>query len=205
MFKKIQVGIICLAVACFIGAVVSYAGLPTIVAASLSLTVTTILWNFLLSHRSTTKVPEAERNQQLALAPPAGFGLVYVSRELKLAGGAIGFDVELDSQSVTQLKAGRFTRVVVAPGTHLLKAGPQKAFGQTALPDKGEITFTLSAGETAVFTFGIKRSMMKSAVEVIREPDVQLALAKLATCTMVAPDKPAEAAQVSSSLGYGAR
>ena len=115
MFKKVQVAVICIAVACFIGAVFSYAGLSTLLATSFSLTITTILWNFLLSHRATTKVAPAERDQQLAQAPPAGSALVYVSRELKLAGGAIGVGYVSASVLLAQkLGATRLIILVVA-------------------------------------------------------------------------------------------
>jgi hypothetical protein len=48
-----------------------------------------------------------------------------------LVGGlAVGIDVKLDNVNLAPLKVARFTRVVVALGSHLFAAGSKTSFGQ---------------------------------------------------------------------------
>jgi hypothetical protein len=190
--KKFRNIMLCFVVVVFIVFVCNYAGLPTATSSWLAFMISTVLWFYLENNRPVTSVPPAERDLLLAQAPPAGYGLVYVHRPMKIGGQAIGFDVDLDTVTVTQLKAARFTRLVVAPGSHTLKAGPKKSFGQIAQAAKGETGFAISAGETIVFRLDLKRARMQASIDIIREEDVAAAMIKFASLRMVAPDKPAD-------------
>jgi hypothetical protein len=191
--KKVRNFVLCLVAVTFIGVVFGLMGMPTTTTAAISGLVFTILWMYLDNNRKVTNVAGADRDLLLNEAPPAGHGLIYVHRPMKVGGQAIGFDVDLDMVTVAQLKAARFTRLVVAPGSHTLKAGLKKSFGQIASASKGDTSFTISAGETVVFRLDLKRGMMQASIDIVREPDTTAAMTKLRGLTMVAPDKVADA------------
>jgi hypothetical protein len=95
---------------------------------------------------------QSQSGRLLAEGPPANYGLVYVHRPSGVGGLAVGFTVSLDSVDVAFLRLSRFTRVVVAPGGHQMRVGLKKQNVGTVANTQGcETSFTLSAGETAVF------------------------------------------------------
>ncbi len=190
--KKLRNGVLCLGAAFFIGMVFSFVGAPSTATTAVAGLVVTILWIYLENNRAVTNVSAADRDLLLAQAPPAGYGLVYVHRPMKVGGHAIGFDVDLDNLTVAQLKAARFTRLVVTPGSHTLKAGPKKSFGQIAQANKGDTQFAITAGETVLFRLDLKRGMMQASIDIVRETDTGAALTRLAALTMVAPDRAAD-------------
>jgi hypothetical protein len=194
--KKVRNGVLCFVAAVLICLVFGFMGVPTTATTGL---VFTMLWIYLENNRAVINVPAADRDLLLAEAPPAGCGLVYVHRPMKVGGHAIGFDVDLDTLTVAQLKAARFTRLVVAPGSHTLKAGPKKSFGQIAQANKGDTSFVISAGETIVFRLDLKRGMVQASIDIVREADIVAAMVTLRGLTMVAPDKPADSIPIPSA------
>jgi hypothetical protein len=202
--KKVRNFVVCLfAVAC-IAVLFGFVGVPTTATTALCSLVFTILWMYLDNNRKVTNVTASDRDVLLNEAPPTNHGLVYVHRPMKVGGQAIGFDVDLDTVTVAQLKAARFTRLVVASGSHTLKAGPKKSFGQIAQANKGDTDFTISAGETVVFRLDLKRGVMQASIDIVREPDTTVAMTKLRGLTMVAPDKTADAASLPASYAVSA-
>jgi hypothetical protein len=199
MLKKIVNFLIAFVVAVIVSAVLGLMGAPVYVTRPIAAVIIMVGWTYLDNHRSTKNVTPADRDRMLAEAPPAGYGLIYIHRGLKVGGFAVGFDVDLDSQTVAHLKVGRFTRLVVAPGSHLLNVGPKKAFGQVAQANKAEMNFVMGAGETAVYGLQIsKGSSLREMVvmTLVREPDTRAGLAKLAGVTMVGPEKAVEPALI---------
>jgi hypothetical protein len=89
-----------------------------------------IIWIYGINNRPVTNVSSANRDQMLAQGPPANYGLVYVHRGPLVGGLAVRIDVKLDNVNVAQPKVARFTRLVVAPGSHLLAVGSKTPFGQ---------------------------------------------------------------------------
>lgn len=192
MLKKMRHGVIAFALATIVSAVLRLFGAPSFVIRPIAGCILLIVWVYLENNRSTRKVTAADRDRMLADAPPAGYGLIYIHRGFKVGGFAVGFDVDLDNRPAAQLKVGQFTRLVVAPGAHLLKVGPKKALGQMARPNKAEMNVVLGAGETAVYEMSIgKGTTMRDLVVITlaRQPDARAGLAKLASVTMVAPEK----------------
>jgi hypothetical protein len=131
-----------------------------------------------------------------SICPPANYGLVYLHRGPLVGGLAVGIDVKLDNVKVAQLKVARFTRLVVAPGSHLLAAGSKTPFGelkQIAEAQRAKASFAISAGETAVFELKMIWTGMKKGtkLELVREADAAAASANLARVKMAASEQPA--------------
>jgi hypothetical protein len=194
--SKITWIVICFAVPFVVGLGLSLFGVPTTVIAPVVGVIVLIIWVCGVNNRPVTNVSSANRDQMLAQGPPANYGLVYVHRGPLVGGLAVGIDVKLDNVNVAQPKVARFTRLVVAPGNHLLAAGSKTPFGQLkqiAEAQRAEASFAISAGETAVFGLkmiwtGIKKG---TNLELVREADAAAALANLARVKMVASEQPA--------------
>jgi hypothetical protein len=196
VMSKITWIVICFAVPFVVGLGFSLFGVSTTVIAPVVGLIVMIIWVYGVNNRPVTKVSSANRDQMLAQGPPANYGLVYVHRGPLVGGLAVGIDVKLDNVNVAQLKVARFTRLVVAPGSHLLAAGSKTPFGQLkqiAEAQRAEASFAISAGETAVFELkmiwtGIKKG---TKLELVREADATAALDNLARAKMVASEQPA--------------
>jgi hypothetical protein len=134
------------------GIVLTVIGIPGYVAGPAAAGLIIAFFAIRANNRKVASVPAGDRDRLLAEGPPANYGLVYVHRPSGVGGLAVGFTVSLDSVDVAFLRLSRFTRVVVAPGGHQMRVGLKKQNVGTVANTQGcETSFTLSAGETAVF------------------------------------------------------
>jgi hypothetical protein len=204
--KKIWIWFIYLAAVFVLAFVLDLLGVPGSIAGPVAGVAIVVILLYRANNRPVTNVSPADRDRLLAQGPPANCGLVYIHRGLKIGGFAVGFNVKLDSADVALLKAGRFTRLVVAPGYHQLVVGLKKQpAGIVANQQTAEGGFTMAAGETAVFDLKFGAGAVLRKLELVREPDGAAGLAKLAQVTMVASEQqdalaqPTVAMQASSS------
>ena len=181
--------------------VLSFIGIPaTIVGPAAGLLVVAFIV-VRANNRKVAAVSPADRDRLLAEGPPAGCGLVYVHRPGGVGGLAVGFSVNLDHVSVAFLRLSRFTRLVMATGSHHLVVGLKKQPGAMIANQQSAVAnFTLAAGETAVFGLKYGEGKMVKPLVLYREPDTGAALARLAQVQMVAPEPPAALAHTPGVL-----
>lgn len=194
MSNRVKTVIISFAAAFAVGFVVAFLGAPTPMAGTLAGITLLVVAAYRTNNRSVTDVSPADRDQLLAQGPPANYGVVYLHRGATIGGILVGFNVNLDKSDVALLRVARFTRLVVAPGTHHLVVGPKKQFGQLgkiAEMQTAQASFALTAGETVVFGLKFGPGAMLRKLEMVREPDAPSALTKLAKVKMVASEQPA--------------
>jgi hypothetical protein len=82
--------VICFAVPFVIGLGFSLFGVSTEVIVPVVGLIVLIIWVYGVNNRPVTNVPSANRDQMLARAPPANYGLVYVHRGPLVGGLASG-------------------------------------------------------------------------------------------------------------------
>jgi hypothetical protein len=154
-----------------------------------------------VNNRKATVVSSADRDRLLAEGPPPNYGLVYVHRDGRVGGLAVGFNVNLDNADVAILRLSRFTRLVVAPGAHHMVVGLKKQTGGiVANQQSAEMNFILDAGETAVFGLKYGEGKMVKPLVLYRDLDTGGALAKLTYVQMVAAEQPGALAQTAGAV-----
>jgi hypothetical protein len=194
MWNTVRRAIIPFAGAFVLAFVLVLLGVPKTIVGPAAGVLASVIWVYRSNNRRVTNVSPAERDQLLAQSPPANCGFVYVHRGRLVGGLAVGFNVKLDNVDVALLRAARFTRLVVRPGSHLLVAGPRKQFGQFAqIAEKqtAEASIAITAGETAIFDLKFTKGMILRKLELVREPHAPDALARLAQVKMVLSEPPA--------------
>jgi hypothetical protein len=121
----------------------------------------------LAGNRKAPMAGAAERDAALDFQAPAGKALLYLYREGFVAMAA-GLNVAVDGREVAQLKSPRFTRVVVAPGAHVLTA----AFGGLAGAQsrKAVCDVTLAAGEVQAMKLAANMGLVQAPSSSSRRP-----------------------------------
>lgn len=134
--------------------------------------------------RKVTTGSDAERDAALSCVPDPDAAGLYVIRDGR--GPMIGIDVTVDGRAVARLKGGRFTRIAVSPGTHIVSATfTQGALG--AIPS-GSIEIDLAAGsDRAVLVAPPVGLKQKTCSLVVSEVGTDVR-ARLGTMTLVQPD-----------------
>jgi hypothetical protein len=194
MSNRVKTVVISFASAFAVAFVAAFLGVPTPMAGTLAGITLLVVAAYRTNNRSVTDVSPADRDQLLAQGPPANYGVVYLHRGATIGGLLVGFNVSLDHSDVALLRVARFTRLVVAPGTHQLVVGPRKQFGQLgkiAELQTAQASFAIAAGETAVFELKFAPGPMLRKLELVREQDAPSALTSLAKVKMVASVQPA--------------
>ena len=196
MMKWGWTSLISFAAALAVGIAVVLLGAPKLVGSL----VVFVYFAYRANNRPATKIASADRDQLLAQAAPANCGVVYVHRGLGVGGLVVGFNVKLDDADVALLNAARFTRLLVAPGSHRLVVGPGKLSTSIKRKQTATAHFAITAGETAVFGLKFAKGKMLRQLELDRESDVNAALAKLGQMKMVASAQPAGSTQISAAV-----
>jgi hypothetical protein len=195
MLKWARTSLISFAAAAVVGFVLVLLGAPK----PLVILIIMVYMAYRSNNRPVTNVTPLDRDRLLAQGPPANYGLVYVHRGLGVGGLLVGFNVKLDNEDVALLKVVRFTRLVVAPGSHQLVVGPKNLSAHIAEKQTAEASFAITAGETAVFGLNSpKGKMILRKLELDRELDIPTALAKLAQVKMVASEQRAGLTQTTA-------
>lgn len=137
------------------------------------------------------KVAEADaqtRAKALEFAAPPGAAALYLYRT-GFVGKAAGMNIEVSGRPVAQLKSPRFTRVEVAPGTHLVRA--YFGGGAGAQSNAAEATVEAQAGGVIVLKCSLAMGALKNRVKIEAvTPDVarrELAGAKMVLAEAAEP------------------
>ena len=138
----------------------------------------------LVGTRKTASAGAAERNAALSASPPDGKAALLIFRE-GFIGKAAGLDVSVDGKAVAQLKAPRFTRILVSPGDHEVQASFAGLAGAQNKP--GAIGVTVAAGQTAAVRISLSMGALQNTIR-MEGQDTATAKGKLARMTMTVPD-----------------
>jgi hypothetical protein len=141
----------------------------------------------LSGNRSIAKASDEQKREALARMPPTGKALLYLYREGFVAKLA-GLNLSIDGRVVAQLKAPRFTLIVVPARPLTLSA----AFGGLAGPQnrRSEIVVNASAGGIVVVKMTIAMGLLQGSVNMQPQPDPQAARQALASMAMTPADVP---------------
>ena len=139
----------------------------------------------LSGNRRTPKASADVRAKALTLTPEPGAALLVVFRE-GFVGKAAGMNLSLDGREFAQLKSPRFTAIRIEPGSHNLTV----AFGGLAAPQNnaGDQTFTVSAGQVAIFRATLAMGAIKNTIRLEPVDDLAWARSRLERMPMTAPD-----------------
>jgi hypothetical protein len=149
--------------------------------------ITAYIFGNLAGNRSIANASDAQKREALARAPEPGKALLYLYREGFVAKLA-GLNLSIDGRVVAQLKAPRFTLVVVPARQVALSA----AFGGLAGPQnkKSEIVLDASAGGIVVVRITMAMGMLQGSVTMKPQPDPAAARQRLASFTMTPAEVP---------------
>lgn len=149
--------------------------------------ITAYVFGNLAGNRSIANAGNAERATALIRTPPPGKMLLYIQREGFVAKMA-GLNIAIDGRPVAQLKAPRFTLIVVPARQTTLSAG----FGGLAGPQNraGEIVIDPPPGGIAVVKIAVAMGLVQGSLRFTVQPNPQGARAALATIPMTPADVP---------------
>jgi hypothetical protein len=139
----------------------------------------------LAGNRKIAAASDADKHAALTRTPPPGKALLFLYRTgfvAKLAGMNIG----VDGKIVAQLKAPRFTCVVVSAGKHTLKA----SFGGLAGPQTrvAEAEVATPADRIVVVRFTVGLGVVQNRPDIVVMPAGADSLIPLQGMAMIPPD-----------------
>jgi hypothetical protein len=136
-------------------------------------------------NRRIANVSDVDKAAALSRQPPPGKALLFLYREGYVAKLA-GLNLSIDEKPVAQLKAPRFTCIVVPAGHHVISAG----FGGMVSAQSliGECALDVAADSTAAVRIGVRMTFGRNGVDMQPQADVAAARAHLAGMPMTPPD-----------------
>jgi hypothetical protein len=139
----------------------------------------------LSGNRRIANASDADKAAVLSRQPPPGKALLFLYREGYVAKLA-GMNLTVDDKPVAQLKAPRFTCIVVPAGHHVIAArfggmvSAQSLLGQCALD--------VAADSAAAVRIGVRMTFGRNGVDLQPQADLAAAKARLAGMPMTPPD-----------------
>jgi hypothetical protein len=139
----------------------------------------------LSGNRRIANASDADKGAALSRQPPPGKALLFLYREGYVARLA-GMNLTVDDKPVAQLKAPRFTCIVVPAGRHVISgrfgglAGAQSLLGECALE--------VAADSIAAVRIGVRMTFGRNGIDMQSQADVAAARAHLAGMPMTPPD-----------------
>jgi hypothetical protein len=139
----------------------------------------------LSGNRRIANASDADKAAVLSRQPPPGKALLFVYREGYVARLA-GMNLTVDDKPVAQLKAPRFTCIVVPAGHHVVAA---KFGGMVSAQSLvGECALDVAADSTAAVRIGVRMTFGRNGIDMTPQADVAAARTHLASMPMTPPD-----------------
>jgi len=139
----------------------------------------------LSGNRRIANASDADKAAALSRQPPPGKALIFLYREGYVARLA-GMNLSIDDKPVAQLKAPRFTCIVVPAGHHVIAA---KFGGMVSAQSLiGECALDVAADSAAAVRIGVRMTFGRNGVDLQPQADVAAARAHLAGLPMTPPD-----------------
>lgn len=149
--------------------------------------ITAYILGNLAGNRSIASASSADRASAIARTPPPGKMLLYVVREGFVAKMA-GLNLSIDGRQVAQLKAPRFTLIVLPARQTTLGAAFGGLAGAQSKPN--EIVLEPPANGLLVVKITIAMGLVQGSVKFAVAPDADAARKSLASMTMTPADVP---------------